>query len=697
MAFRLGIDIGGTFTDVTVADETDGSVQVFKALSTKDDPLTGIINGIGLASSAMGLSEAEFVSRCRRIVHGTTIGTNAIIQRNGPVVGLIGNKGFRDILEFMDGTKPEPFNLRMARPEPLVPRHRRLFVGGRIDYQGREVEPLAEDDVRNVAEVFRKQGVESVAVALLWSQVNLAHEVRVREILNEMLPNVAVVISSEILPQLREWDRTSATVLSAYTLPPIAGYFRRLRTYLTDNGYTSEPLIIQCNGGSAPIDRILQVPGKSIGSGPAAAPAAAVHVASEFFSREKINVISIDMGGTSFDVGLIREGMPTLTRELRIEGMPLGSMAADIISIGAGGGSIASVDSGGALKVGPESAGSKPGPVCYGLGGTEPTVTDVFVALGYVSPDAFVGGQISLDREAALAAISDKVAVPLGLDVIDAAAGIFKLTNFMMVKAMAAASVERGVDPRKTVLVAGGGAGGVVVGALAEEFGVDRALIPRVAGGYSAFGMTVVDVTFDYTETFAISTETLEIEEINQRFAAMEEQALKELLASGVDTSTVKFQWFYDAAYWGQAHELIVPLEKGRFADISDLRSAFDKEHERIYSFMMPDDRVNFFHWRLNAIVSDELEQPPAQDGDANTALPSPRCRRPAWFGGLQHEQEIPVFEGRKLRQGQVVPGPAVIEEPSTSVTVFPGHAVRVSRLGYDYRVRGEELLGDDR
>ncbi len=488
MTFRVGIDIGGTFTDVTVANDDDGEVHVFKALSSKTDPLVGIVNGVALAAKGLRLTEHEFISRCSRIVHGTTIGTNAIIQRNGPVTGLITNKGFRDVLEFNGrhqaaALQSENGSTGTADPAPSPTGVRR----SKSIFQGKELVPLDEAGVRAAAKTLQADGVESIAVVLLWSQLNPVHEQRVRQILKELLPGVSVVISSDILPQLREWDRTSATVLSAYTLPPIAGYFERLRAYLTENGYRAEPLIIQCNGGSAPIDRVLQVPGKSIGSGPAAAPSAAVHVASEFFDRSEINVISVDMGGTSFDVGLIRGGMPTLTRDLRIEGMPLGAMAADIISIGAGGGSIASVDTGGALTVGPRSAGSSPGPVCYGLGGVEPTVTDAFVALGYVSPDAFIGGQMKLDRELALSAISANVGKPLGLDVIDAAAGIFRLTNFMMVKAMAAASVERGADPRKTVLVAGGGAGGVVIGALAEEFGVGRALIPRVAGGYSAF------------------------------------------------------------------------------------------------------------------------------------------------------------------------------------------------------------------
>ena len=430
---------------------------------------------------------------------------------------------------------------------------------------------------------------------------------------------------------------------------------------------------------------------RRVGSGPAAAPAAAVQIASEFFPRSEINVISADMGGTSFDVGLIRGGLPALTRNLRIAGMPLGSLATDIISIGAGGGSIASIDAGGALAVGPQSAGADPGPACYGLGGTQPTVTDAFVALGYVNPDAFLGGRLKLDRDKALSAIDTEVAQPLGLGIVDAAAGIFRLANFKMVKAMAAVSIERGVDPCSTILIARGGAGGVVVGSLTDEFGIDRAIIPRVAGGYSAFGMTVVDVTFDYTRTFTTDSDTADVDAINRLFAEMEEDALRNLAASAIPTDdvqstpstacsprwkrtrcaisrqarsprTTQFQWFYDAAYWGQAHELIVPLAKGRFEDVSDLRRAFDDEHERIYTFKMEGgDRVNFLHWRVNAVVGSSMPMPRRSASASDDPAAALTGYRTAYFGGEAGATEVPVYDGMQLEPGHVVRGAAVI------------------------------------
>ena len=688
MSLRIGIDIGGTFTDVTVADEITASVQVFKSLSVPSDPLQGIVNGIGLACDGMQISQAQLISRCTRIVHGNTIGTNAIIQRNGPVTGLLGTKGFRDVLEFMDGTKPDPFNLRMARPKPLVPRYLRIGIGGRIDYSGKEVDQLNEADIIEAIRVFKKEHVESIAVAYLWSQVNSTHEQETREILKQHLPGIPVLLSSDVLPQLREWDRTSACVLCAYTYPAVAGYLSRFRLYLVENGFKSEPLIIQCNGGSAPIEQILKVPSKSIGSGPAAAPAAAVQAASEFFNRDEINAISIDMGGTSFDVGLIRQGLPTFTRDLKVSGMPLGSLATDIVSIGAGGGSIAFIDPGGALAVGPQSAGADPGPACYDLGGTVPTVTDAFVALGYVDPDTFLGGKFKLNRENAIAVIDKNIAQPLGLSLINAAAGIIRLANFKMVKAIESVSVERGVDPRNTILVAGGGAGGIVVGALADEVGIDRAIIPRVAGGYSAYGMTVVDVTFDYTRTLTTDSETISIEQVNELFSDMEKHALDDLNASGIETTSVRFQWFYDAAYWGQAHELIVPLSKGRFSDVSELRSFFDNEHERIYTFMMPGDKVNFFHWRLNAIVESGKKVSQTLSSGESDPTAAIRSHRTVFFGGEERKHETAIYDGTKLLPGNIVRGPAVIEELTSGIVIGPTHYVLVNHTSYDYRLK---------
>ena len=410
------------------------------------------------------------------------------------------------------------------------------------------------------------------------------------------------------------------------------------------------------------------MPSKSIGSGPAAAPAAAVQVASEYFERDQINVISIDMGGTSFDVGLIREGLPTFTRHLKISGMPLGSLATDIVSVGAGGGSIASIDPGGALSVGPQSAGADPGPACYDLGGNDPTVTDAFVVLGYMHPDTFLAGRFKLNQANAINSIERNIAEPLGLSTVDAAAGIVRLANFKMVKAIESVSVERGVDPRNTILVAGGGAGGIVVSALAEEVGINRAFIPRVAGGYSAYGMTVVDVTFDYTRTLTTDSDTISLEEINNLFSDMETEAINDLDSSGITADSVRFQWFYDAAYWGQAHELIVPLPHGRFNNIGELRSIFDKEHERIYTFMM------------------ENEQPITND-KSDSAISDHRF---VYFGGKDEKYKTAIYDGTKLFPGHVVHGPALIEELTSGIVISPEHYVLVNQTGYDYRLTND-------
>ena len=688
--YRIGIDIGGTFTDLAVVDPASGTSRVFKALSTPSDPLQGILEAVGVACEALGCSARELIGSCSRVVHGTTIGTNAVIQRDGPRMGLLATRGFRDVSEFMKGGRPDTFNLHLERPRPLVPRHRRLGVGGRIDLRGREVEALDEADVRAAARGFDAEGVEAVAVAFLWSQLNPAHERRTREILAAELPGVPVVISSDILPQIREWDRTSATILSAYALPALSGYLSGLKAFLHGNGLGRELLVIQCDGGCAPAERVLRRAARSLGSGPAAAPAAAVHAVSEFRSARDIDILSADMGGTSFDVCLIRKGRPSLTRHHEIEGMPIGFMAADIVSIGAGGGSIAWIDPGGALQVGPRSAGSTPGPACYGRGGEEPTVTDCFVVLGLVDPDAFAGGRMTLDASAAAGAIGERVARPLALSVVEAAHAILRIADFKMVRALSTVSVERGVDPRRLVLVGGGGAGGVVMGRLAEEAGIARVVLPRVAGGYSAFGMTVVDLVFDYVRAMPCDSSTVDTEAVARVFSELEARAIEDMRAAGVEPGEVTFQRFCDASYRGQAHEVIVPLEPSDGADAAALRAPFDREHRRIYGFDMPGDRVVFYHWRLNAAAATE---PPRRGGPRTAesgAARGPARSRPVHFEAGGEALRVPVHDGPELVRGDVVPGPAVIREPTTSVTVFPGHGVLVGDMAYDYRVDGE-------
>ena len=381
--YRIGIDIGGTFTDFSIVDE-QGNTSLWKEPSRPDDPTGAILDGLRASAKQISVPLDRLLSETRLLVHGTTVATNTVIQRTGPKVGLVCTSGFRDVLYFRDAFKPERFNIRISPPEPFVDRYLRLGVSERVWSDGSVITPLDESDVRAAADVFRRNGVEAVAVALLWSIVNPAHEQRVAEILREELPDAYLVCSSDVLPEIREWERTSAAVLSAYVLPEIADYMRRLEADLREHGLRHAPLIMQLNGGCAPIEEILRRPVYVLHSGPAAAPAAASYHAVRHGLQD---MITVDMGGTSFDVCLIHDGSPARSRKLQVEMQPVGVAGVDVHSIGAGGGSIAYVDAGGALRVGPRSAGSVPGPAAYGLGATEPTVTDANVVLGYLAPE----------------------------------------------------------------------------------------------------------------------------------------------------------------------------------------------------------------------------------------------------------------------------------------------------------------------
>ncbi|MSO69871.1 MAG: hydantoinase/oxoprolinase family protein, partial [Alphaproteobacteria bacterium] len=419
MGHVLGIDIGGTFTDFSLVDDR-GRITLWKEASTPKDPSQGIKTGLNNLAKARGLSLAAFLNGLDLFVHGSTIATNTVIQRNGPKIGLICTEGFRDVIFLRNGFKPERFNWNLKPPEDFVPRYLRLGVTERIDYKGDVITPLDATSVQQATRALKAENVKAVAVALLWSIVNPAHERMVKELIEREMPGVPVVLSSDVLPAIREWERTCSTLLSAYVLPGISTYLRELERYLKESGLKRPLLIIQLNGGCASVENVLRKPIYALASGPAAGPAAALHCA----QRENLSdVIAVDMGGTSFDVCMVTGGQATMTKEMRVEDMPVGVAAVDVHSIGAGGGSIAWVDKGGALQVGPRSAGADPGPACYAQGGAEPTVTDANVVLGYINPDYFLGGRRKIDPALSRAAIERAVAKPLGIGIEEAAQG----------------------------------------------------------------------------------------------------------------------------------------------------------------------------------------------------------------------------------------------------------------------------------
>lgn len=685
---RIGVDIGGTFTDFTVVDDR-GGIVVWKEPTTPDDPTRAISSGLEAIAGKLGQPAKDFLGSTDLFVHGTTIATNTVIQRNGPTVGLLATRGFRDVLYLRDGFKPDRFNIRMEHPREFVDRALRIGITERIDKNGIELTPLAENEVREAAAKFRSLGVSAVAVAYLWAMANSDHERRTAEILAEELPGVHVVCGADVLPEIREWERTSATALSAYILPGIDKYLRALEEILADGGVPHPPLIMQINGGCASVAEILRRPVYALASGPAAAPAAAAAYASRAGLSD---LITVDMGGTSFDVCLIRGGRPTVSRSIQVEMQPIGVAGIDVHSIGAGGGSIAWVDSGGALRVGPRSAGAVPGPVSYGAGGTEPTVTDANVVLGYLAPEAFLGGRRTLDHELAVEAIRQLVAEPLGLTDLEAAAGVIRVVNANMVQAIRAVSVERGIDPRGYTLVVGGGAGGLHATELARELGIGRVLIPREAGVFCSLGMTVTDVRHDYVRAHHAVSSSLDLAHLDGLFEELETEAIERLRADGFGDDDIRLERQVDARYPGQVHELTVAVPGSDTLsndDLLEVVDAFHDEHKLLFTYSRPELPVEFLHWRVTGIGRIDLpalERSTAATASAELADAALVGDREIWIDGAM--VSVDVYDGERLVSGAGLTGPAIVQSSTTTVLLRDGDEVAVSEDGsLDVRV----------
>ena len=681
MVLRVGVDTGGTFTDIVVVTE-DGDTLLWKENTTPEQPEKAIEEGLTNVARELDLDLRVFLGQVSLFVYGSTIAINEIIQRRGPKLGLVCTKGFRDVLYFRDGFKWDRYNPRLERPADFVDRHLRIGVVERVGPDSTIKVALDEESVRQAAADFRHHRVGSIAVALLWSHVNPSHEKRVREILQEELGAVPIVLSSEILPEIGEWVRTSATVMSAYVYPASKDYLQRLTGWLAAAGLGCKPLIMQVNGGCATVEQTLKIPVNMIGSGPAACPAAALQVGQRLSARD---MIAIDMGGTSFDVSLIKQNEVLRSRALMVAHQPIGVPGAEIHSIGAGGGSIGWIDSGGALRVGPQSAGAKPGPAAYGIGGVEPTVTDANIVLGYLSPEAFLGGRRTLRSDLAQQAVQERIATPLGLDIALAAAGFVRVVNENMVNAIGVVSVQRGIDPRPFLLVAGGGAGALHAGRLASELGIERVLIPAEAGVISAYGMTVTDVRYDYASTLHTSSSDPAIDEVRLLLESLETRALRDLARSGFLDDRVLLQRFVDARYLGQVHELMAPVPAGELdsADFQTIASTFHSLHHERYGWSAKEYSVEYLHWRVTG--SGIIERPTELEFGSISGVPvtDAICRtRRAYFEELGGWVDAPTFWSNEVPPGAEIFGPALIDGATTSVVVFPGQRLLADGKG---------------
>ena len=686
MTWRIGVDIGGTFTDVVLADEASGATAVLKVPTTPRDFALGVVDGLRAAMRAHGVGAAEV----GWLAHATTVVTNALLEGKGARTALITTRGCRDVLELRRSARASLYDLFQDAPAVLVPRHLRLEVDERVDAQGQVVTPLASGDVDAAIDFIGRHDIDAIAVCLLFSFLNDAHERAIGERLRAAFPDRPVFLSSEVLPEIREFERTSTTAVCAYVGPILRSYLARLESAVTGMGLPA-PWVMGSSGGVFSVAEGLRMPAMAVESGPAAGVIAAALVGRQ---RGLANLISFDMGGTTAKASLIERGEITTTSEYEVggggnvrrwlhgTGHPIRVPVIDLAEVSAGGGSIAWIDPGGVLRVGPESAGAEPGPVCYGQGGVRPTVTDADLVLGYLNPVALLGGALPVDLARARAALETEIAKPLGLGVLEAAAGVVDVVNAGMAGALRIVSVERGHDPREFTLVAFGGAGPVHAARLAEELEIPRVLVPPIPGGFSALGLVATDVRRDYVRTFYASLAGAAPGHAGAAFAAMEGQARAMLGRAGVPEARWELARAADCRYPRQAYELTVPVAEGPIeaATLQRLARDFHARHRATYGHASSDEPVQCVNLRLSAVGRlAPLDISRAVSGAAPVAA-EPAAREAYFKETGVVRCDVVAREG--LAPGASRSGPLIVESPDTPVVVPPGWRLRIEAGG---------------
>jgi N-methylhydantoinase A len=680
---RLAVDMGGTFTDLVLEDAT-GGMHLYKAHTVPDDPVRGILACVDLAADANGLARSAFLGEAEMFVHGTTRGLNAILTGETAKTAFVTTAGHRDILLFREGGRTQPFNHRREYPDPYVPRRLTYEVQERIGPDGGVLSPLREEDVVDVIERMKRDAIEAVGVCFLWSIVNPAHELRVGELLQERMPDVAVTLSHRLNPSVREYRRASSTCIDASLKPVMSRYLAELDQALRTEGFNGRLLIVSSAGGLLDVDEARQAPIHSLGSGPAMAPIAGRH----FSSLERVgegSVVVTDAGGTSFDVSLVRHGSIPWTRETWLgeeyTGDITGFPSVDVKSIGAGGGSIAWVDDGGLLHVGPQSAGADPGPACYGKGGSAATVTDACVALGYLDPDYFLGGSFPLDAETAHDALERSVGAVLGMDTVSAASAVLTVATEEMVRAIEETTVYRGVDPAGAVLVGGGGAAGFNVVAIAKRLGCRQVLIPAIGPGLSSAGALLSDLIADYVVAVPAATARFDRDGVNEALDDLVRRGERFASASAGEQGDADVQLYAEARYPDQVWELEVPVTGKRFsseADVERLRQDFHAAHRDVFGVADEASHVEVVSWR--ARVTCRLGHVAAATASEHVADGKHRERR-AYFEPIGWSQ-VPVYDLDTLLPEMPLRGPLLIESPQTTLVVYAGAVAVKSRSG---------------
>ncbi|MGE0314289.1 MAG: hydantoinase/oxoprolinase family protein [Lautropia sp.] len=673
---RIGVDVGGTFTDLALYDEAAGEMHVRKILSTPADPSIAVLQGLDELVARAGLSVAALAEA----IHATTVATNAVIQRNGPATGLLTTKGFRDVLLIGRQKRWDLYDNSIDKPVPVVTRDHIWEAAGRMRHDGTELTALDEAGVRRAARQMVAAGIRTVAIVFLHSYANASHERRAAQIVRDAAPGLSICLSSDVSPVYREYERASTTTLNAYLMPIVGDYVRRIERGLLERGFRQKLFIMQSNGGVATPDIVEQFPIRIIESGPAAGVITAARYTG---AAGTDNLLSFDMGGTTAKVCLIEAGRPALSSQFEVDmvhlkrnsGLPINVSAIDLVEIGSGGGSIARVEMG-AIAVGPQSAGSEPGPICYARGGVDPTVTDADLVLGYLDADHFLGGEMHLDLPAARRGIDAAIGKPLGIDTAAAAWGIHEVVTATMAQAARVVSVSRGKDPRDFALVPFGGAGPVHGVRLARMLGCSRVVFPHDAGVESAVGLLVAEPAFDLVQTRIVALDAGTITAINAIYGELEAAGRRQLAACGI-RSGVRLRRSADMRFRGQGYEITVDLPQARYraADARTLREAFADAYASTYGERSIDreDPIEIVHFRIKASgrpgtgLKPILRPPP--DHDAPQAL---KAHRQAYFPETGGFTRCPVFDRYRLKPGERMPGPALIEERESTIVVIP-------------------------
>ena len=680
--YRLGIDAGGTFTDFVLADKS-GNIKIYKTPSTPDDPTKAIEDGLKIISEDLEINPSDIISQSDLCINGTTVGLNALIQHKGSPVGLICTEGHEDSIEIRLGHKEDGYRYDPDYPPAVMlsPRFLRKGIRERILSNGKVKISINEDDVREACKIFVDEGVNSIAISFIWSVLNPSHEIIAEKIVREMMPNAFITVGSRLYPQIREYTRTSTAVTNAYLSPTLKSYVSAINEYFISLGGENNVRYFQSNGGLATGDVMTDRSVYAINSGPASAPIAGLSIANPFKYK---NVITVDMGGTSFDITLTKGGSTNLNKNVDFLRYRIGVPMIHVETLGAGGGSIAWIDEMGLLQVGPQSAGANPGPACYSKGGEKPTVSDANLVLGYLNPDGLIGGKLPLNYENAFSSIEKNIAKPLGMEVEKAAYGIFTIVNSNMVNGIRRVTVERGYDPRDFVLVAGGGATGAHITALAKEMGIDTVIVSKLSSGLCAYGQIISDVKYNYMATIPTRLDSIKAaEKINKTFKEIESKGIEHLNKDGFEEKKINTYRSLEMRYVGQIHECTVNIDFFEITEetLQNIKEAFHNRHEELYTYSEKDSPVELVN--IESTIYGRIDRPNYSElenkGQINDAL---KISRNLIFSEKGNVLKTPVYDGNKLSPGNLIDGPAVVEEDTATLVIENGWFLELHKSG---------------